>query len=248
MTQTATVYRMVTEDHVCPFGIKAVDLLQRRGFDVQDIHLETRAQTDAFKAEHDVKTTPQVFIEGERIGGYTDTRAYFGNPVRDKNAKTYWPVLVVFLVAALGSVAALWALTGEVPVVRAVEWFVAFSMAMLAMLKLRDLEGFTNMFVGYDVLARAYVPYAYAYPWLELTAAVLMIAGGVFGLVAAPIALFIGSVGAWSVFKAVYLEKRDLKCACVGAGGPNVPLGPVSLSENLAMMAMGVWMVVKALA
>ena len=49
------------------------------------------------------------------------------------------------------------------------------------------------------------------------------------------------------MFKAVYLEKRDVKCDCIDAGGPNVPLGPVSLSENLAMMGMGVWMVAKVL-
>ncbi|MEY8842641.1 glutaredoxin, partial [Cribrihabitans sp. XS_ASV171] len=35
------------------------------------------------------------------------------------------------------------------------------------------------------------------------------------------------------------------KCACVG-GGSNVPLGFVSLTENLMMMAMGLWMGAKA--
>jgi hypothetical protein len=53
--------------------------------------------------------------------------------------------------------------------------------------------------------------------------------------------LFIGTIGAYSVFKAVYVEKRELKCACVG-GDSNVPLGFVSLTENLMMMLMGVWM------
>jgi hypothetical protein len=42
-------------------------------------------------------------------------------------------------------------------------------------------------------------------------------------------------------FKAVYLDKRELKCACVG-GSSNVPLGFVSLTENLMMIAMAVWM------
>ncbi|MEL6363053.1 MAG: glutaredoxin, partial [Pseudomonadota bacterium] len=64
--------------------------------------------------------------------------------------------------------------------------------------------------------------------------------------VAAPIALFIGTIGAASVYKAVYIDKRDLKCACVG-GDTNVPLGFVSLTENLVMIAMGIWMPVKAL-
>ncbi|HAW54664.1 MAG TPA: glutaredoxin, partial [Hyphomonas sp.] len=60
----------------------------------------------------------------------------------------------------------------------------------------------------------------------------------------APIALFIGTIGAISVYKAVYVDKRDLKCACVG-GDSNVPLGFVSLTENLVMMAMGIWIPLK---
>jgi len=57
----------------------------------------------------------------------------------------------------------------------------------------------------------------------------------------APVALFIGTVGAISVFKAVYIDKRDLKCACVG-GDSSVPLGFVSLTENLMMVAVAVYM------
>jgi hypothetical protein len=55
------------------------------------------------------------------------------------------------------------------------------------------------------------------------------------------LALFIGGIGAWSVFKAVYLEKRELKCACVG-GDTNVPLGFISLTENLMMVGMAIGM------
>jgi hypothetical protein len=71
-------------------------------------------------------------------------------------------------------------------------------------------------------------------------AGVLMI-GGLLTWLSVPVALFIGTVGAVSVFKAVYVDKRELKCACVG-GASNVPLGFVSLTENLMMIAMAVWM------
>ena len=64
---------------------------------------------------------------------------------------------------------------------------------------------------------------------------------GVLTWVSVPIALFIGIVGAVSVFKAVYIDGRELKCACVG-GSSNVPLGFVSLTENLMMIAMAIWM------
>jgi hypothetical protein len=66
---------------------------------------------------------------------------------------------------------------------------------------------------------------------------------GVLHWVSVPVALFIGTIGAASVFKAVYLDRRELKCACVG-GDSNVPLGFVSLTENLMMIAMAIWMLV----
>ena len=55
---------------------------------------------------------------------------------------------------------------------------------------------------------------------------------------------FLASIGAVSVFKAVYVDRRDLKCACVG-GDSNVPLGFVSLTENLMMVGMAIWMITK---
>jgi hypothetical protein len=71
-------------------------------------------------------------------------------------------------------------------------------------------------------------------------AGVLMIAGTL-KWISIPVALFIGTIGAVSVFKAVYVDRRELKCACVGASS-NVPLGFVSLTENLMMVAMALWM------
>ena len=128
--------------------------------------------------------------------------------------------------------------------VRAGEWFIAFSMAVLALLKLQDVESFSTMFLNYDLLAKRWVPYSYVYPFAEGLAGILMIAG-VLTWLSVPVALFIGTVGAVSVFKAVYVDRRELKCACVG-GSSNVPLGFVSLTENLMMIAMAVWMALGA--
>ena len=55
---------------------------------VEDKHLASREQTDAFKKEHGIETTPQVFINGRRVGGYDDLRKFFGMSVKDKNAVT----------------------------------------------------------------------------------------------------------------------------------------------------------------
>jgi glutaredoxin len=239
-TRTASLYRMVTPAHTCPFGLQAKDLLQRRGFAVDDHPLVSREETDAFKAEHNVKSTPQVFIDGVRIGGYEDLRRHFGLKVRDPKAKTYAPVIAVFASTAFLAGAASYAVSGAALTLLAVQWFIAFSMVTLAMLKLRDLDSFARMFLGYDLLAQHWVRYAKLYPFAEFTAGVLMTAGALTWF-SAPLALVIGGIGAVSVFKAVYIDRRDLKCACVG-GDSNVPLGFISLTENLMMVAMAVWM------
>ncbi|MFP7722700.1 MauE/DoxX family redox-associated membrane protein [Lysobacter sp. A3-1-A15] len=231
---------MVTGEHVCPYGIKAVDLLKRKGYQVDDRHLATRAQTDAFKAEHGVATTPQVFIDGQRIGGYDDLRRHFGMKVRDPKATSYRPVVALFAMTALMALAVSQLVAGTPVTPRAIEWFIAISMCALALLKLQDVESFSSMFLGYDLLAKRWVPYSYIYPFAEGAAGVLMLAG-VLTWLSAPVALFIGTIGAVSVFKAVYVDKRDIKCACVG-GSSRVPLGFVSLTENLMMVGMAVWM------
>ena len=55
--KTAVLYRMALPDHLCPSGQKARWLLERQGYDVDDRLFRTRAEVEAFKAEHEVKTT-----------------------------------------------------------------------------------------------------------------------------------------------------------------------------------------------
>ena len=236
----ATLHRMVMPHHTCPYGLKAKHLLERRGYTVDDRWLTTREETDRFKAEHGVKTTPQVFIGGERIGGYDDLRRFFRLKVADPDATSYTPVLAVFAITAALALAASHAAFGTPFTMRAGEWFVAFSMTILAMLKLQDVERFSTMFLNYDLLAKRWVPYSYVYPFAEGLAGVLMAARAL-DWISIPVALFIGTVGGVSVFYAVYVQKRELKCACVG-GSSKVPLGFLSLTENVFMVAMSLWM------
>lgn len=74
--KTATLYRMVLPDHTCPFGVRAKQMLEASGFEVDDHVLSSREDVDAFKDEHGVHTTPQIFIDGENIGGSDDLERY----------------------------------------------------------------------------------------------------------------------------------------------------------------------------
>jgi len=239
-SQKATLYRMSTPDHQCPFGLKTRHLLKANGYDVDDNLLENRKETDKFKEKHDVDTTPQVFIDGKRIGGYEEVRAFLGQPLPDPDATSYQPVVALFIVTALLSIATSWLSFGNILTVQTIEWFISFSMVVLALLKLQDVEKFSTMFLNYDLLAKKWVPYGRIYPFAEGLAGLLM-AAEFAPFISIPVALFIGILGSVSVFKAVYVDKRELKCACVG-GSSNVPLGFISLTENLMMVAMAVWM------
>jgi glutaredoxin len=245
MKKTATLYRMHTNEHICPFGLRSKDLLERQGFEVEDHKLSSREETDKFKAEHNVETTPQTFIEGERIGGHDALREHFDLEPAGQTGTTYTPVLSIFAVAFLMALATVFSYTESFSMIKTIELFVAFSMTILAIQKLRDIYTFANSFITYDLLAMRNLRYAYVYPFAEAFAGIGMLAS-LSGFVVGPVSLFIGTVGAVSVIKAVYIDKRELKCACVG-GDSNVPLGFVSLTENLFMIGAGIWMLLKAL-
>ena len=234
----AEIYRELRKDHICPFGVKAKYLLESQGFVVADHHLESKEEAAAFREKHGVKTTPQVFIDGQRVGGYDDLRQHFGKKkIRSQSELTYQPVAAIFGVAFLMAVAQFWPLWESSNLFQLLSNFVALAMCLLALQKLKNVEGFTNGFVTYDLIASRWIPAAYGYPYAELFVGLAML-GHFLVIPAGLISLFLGLVGAASVIKAVYIDKRSLKCSCVG-GDSNVPLGFISLTENLMMIGMG---------
>jgi len=153
--------------------------LKKNGYEFDDHLLKSREQTDAFMEEQGVDTTPQTFIDGKRIGGYDDLREYFGLDAQDddEDDTTYQPVIAIFSVTFLMAVALIVNIFGEFRLEQLLIWFVALSMGALAIQKLRDLEAFTNQFIGYDLLAMKYIPYARVYAFAEAYAGIGMLSG-----------------------------------------------------------------------
>lgn len=220
------LYRMSTPEHECPWGLKAVNLLNEKGIEFEDHKLKSKEETEAFKAQHNVQTTPQIFFGEERVGGYTDLAEKLD--VEAEGAEySYTPVIAVFSSAGLMALATAMGLTG----------FMGFSLSLLATLKLMDIESFAESFEKYDLITKKVKPYAKVYPFAELAIALGFLSG------VAPIAtgitsLFIGVSGGISVIKTVYIDKLALNCACVG-GNSKAPLGIVSFTENAIMAVMG---------
>ncbi len=61
---------------VCPFCIRAKDLLGRKKVAFDDVNVETRPDLRAWLVERSrQRTVPQVFVNGEPLGGFTDIAA-----------------------------------------------------------------------------------------------------------------------------------------------------------------------------
>lgn len=224
------LYRMSTPKYDCPWGLKAIYMLKEKGIEYDDHPLCSKEEVEAFKAKYDVPTTPQIFIGEERIGGYLDLAQHFGVEIEAADY-SYTPVFAIFSTAGLITLATSLGMTG----------FMGVSLSMLASLKLMDLEAFVEGFQKYDLISQKFKPYAKSYPFAELMIG-LGCLSGVAPLLTGICSLLIGTSGAISVFKAVYLDKLPLDCACVG-GNTKTPLGIVSFAENAIMAGMGAFLI-----
>jgi glutaredoxin len=69
--------------HECPYGLLAKRMLEDAGYEIDEHLLTTREEVDAFQAERGVSTTPQVFIDGARIGGSEELASYLEKVPQD---------------------------------------------------------------------------------------------------------------------------------------------------------------------
>jgi glutaredoxin len=224
------LYRMDLPDHPCPWGLRALRLLQDHRIPYDDHRLTSTEEVEAFKRAYGVATTPQIFFGTERIGGYTELAATLG--VRPETADiSYAPVLAVFVTAGLIALLQNAGVSG----------FMGIAICLLAMIKLMDVQAFAASFRKYDLLSQRWRPWGRFYPGIELLVGLGMLLppqlSGAQPQVGA-VAVWLGAMGMVSVGKAVFIDHLALNCACVG-GNSKTPLGVVSFAENLIMAAMG---------
>ena len=146
--------------------------------------------------------------------------------VKKMQLKSFTPLVAVFGTSFLITIT----------LIKSFQVFMGLSICLLAMLKIMDIEAFGISFKKYDLISYRFKKWIYIYPFCEL------LIGISFLLTAPPssvvlIAFILGIIGMASVFKAVYLDKLKLNCACVG-GYAKTPLGIISFIENLLMAIM----------
>jgi glutaredoxin 3 len=72
----AILYRMVLPDHTCPYGVRAKQMLEEAGYEVEDCLLRSREEVDAFQDANGVATTPQILVGDCRIDGSDELERY----------------------------------------------------------------------------------------------------------------------------------------------------------------------------
>lgn len=117
-------------------------------------------------------------------------------------------------------------------------FFLAFSF-----FKFLDLRGFASGFARYDLIAERWKPWGYLYAFVELGLGVAYVTR-FWPVVTHSVTLVVMTVGAAGVIRSI-IRKDRIKCACLGTV-IDLPLGTVTLIEDLGMAAMAAAMLALA--
>jgi copper chaperone CopZ len=144
---------------------------------------------------------------------------------------TYRPLILIMGLIALVSFAAQ-------------SWMMAFMAGfyiVFGAFKLLDVPAFANAYVQYDIIAKVFKPWGYAYPFIEVALGFAFLFWFAMGP-AIWAALILSLIGAVGVIQSV-MSKQTIRCACLGTVF-QLPMSTVTIIENLGMAAMAAWMLV----
>lgn len=153
--------------------------------------------------------------------------------------KRYLPLLVLFMVSALAAFALVFDRLDNL--VNWIRFFMGSLFCQFSMLKLFNLTQFADGFQKYDWIARRSRGYAYTYPFIELGLGLAYLSGiELFGINI--IAICLTAIGAFGVLQSMKAG-LDVRCACMGTI-LDVPLSTVTLTEDLGMGIMALFMLI----
>ena len=154
---------------------------------------------------------------------------------KEKNRfSTYKPLLIIFLfittISAIKSID-----KGQIDIMQWMNYFMAGFFIVFSFFKFIDLEGFVNSYSKYDLITKKIKFYGFIYPFIELGLGLAYLTNFESKIIFKLTIIIMGfsSIG---VIKSV-LEKKRLRCACLGAVF-NLPMSTITITENLLMILM----------
>lgn len=153
---------------------------------------------------------------------------------QEPGRESLFPLGLVVGYIAVVTVLAAWS-TGEWSVHAMMSRFMAGFFIVFSFFKLLDLRGFVSAYREYDMIARWWPVWGWAYPFIEagLGCAYLI---GAWPAVVNWVTLGLMLVGAAGVLRALASGRR-IRCACLGTA-ISLPMTKVTLFEDVAMAAM----------
>ncbi len=146
---------------------------------------------------------------------------------------TYFPLLLVMGLIAVASLAA-----GSF-----MGWMMMFMggfFTVFGAFKLLDVPAFAESYARYDIIAKVFKPWGYAYPFIETALGLGFFFNFPDMITLSWVALALSTVGAIGVIQA-NMSKQTIQCACLGTVF-QLPMSVVTIIENVGMAAMAAWM------
>ena len=207
---------------------------------------EASIEMDKHIAEVDLKAALKDYPKYHL--SQTDPEQHIGSPAFNEAEKrswieTYKPILLIFGYITGITLAVEW-ISGEFAWMRWMNHFMAGFFIVFSFFKLLNLKGFAESYAMYDIVAKKWNGWGYVYVFTELALGLAFLTG--FNpLLTNSITLAVMTISIIGVLQSV-LNKRKIKCACLGAVF-NLPMSTVTIIEDALMMGMSAIMLLTGL-
>ena len=238
MTHTYNITGMTCNG--CVAKVKS-ELLKMGDISEADVQLASPQATITMQRHISVGTLQSALL---KAGNYTITEADGGMHITDVENKTwfqtYKPILLILFYISVISAIAATSINGF-DWMKGMRIFMSCFFLAFSFFKILDLKGFTENYSSYDIIAKNFRGWGYAYAFIELGLGIAY-AINFIPLITNAVTLFVMSISIIGVLQSV-LNQRKIQCACLGAVF-NLPMSTVTIVEDALMITMSGIMVV----
>ncbi len=207
----------------------------------KDLEILASRKIDLAEVSQALLTSPKYKV-GEHVANQNTIASSKTTNSEKSLIITYKPLIVVFTYILLASVA-YQVNQGSFHLHLFMSHVMAGFFLSLSFFKFLDLKAFAESFSGYDPLAKRWLNYGYIYPFVELSLGLMFIAQItlLFANIMTVAVLTLTTIGVYKKLQ----SKNNFQCACLGTTF-NLPLSNVTIAENVVMILMAVYAILRS--
>ena len=235
MIHTYTISGMTCDN--CAAKVKS-ELLKLGDITEANVQLESPQATITMQ-----KHIPTQVLQNaiSKAGTYTITDVDTSMDKSVDDDQSYYPILLIFGYITVVSLLIQFT-QGSFNLTQWMSHFMAGFFLVFSFFKLMNLRGFQEGYSMYDVIAKRFPTWGFIYPFIELFLGIAYLTSfqPLGTNIVTVLVMGISSIG---VIKSM-LKKTQIQCACLGTV-IKLPLGKVTLFEDLLMVLMSAIMIIK---